>query len=65
MDGSQKPGAGLGLYISRCLVEAHGGEIGVREGQGGGAEFVFTLPKGPVGRVLLTPEPAGDPASVG
>ncbi|HZP90897.1 MAG TPA: ATP-binding protein [Actinomycetota bacterium] len=65
MDGSQKPGAGLGLYISRCLVEAHGGEISVREGQGGGAEFVFTLPKHPVGRVLVTAEHPRDHASVG
>lgn len=44
-----KPGAGLGLYISRGLVEAHDGEIGVTEAPGGGAEFAFTLPRAPGG----------------
>jgi signal transduction histidine kinase len=40
-----KPGAGLGLYISRGLVEAHGGEVTVGDAPGGGAEFAFTLPR--------------------
>lgn len=44
-DEPRTPGAGLGLYISRCLVEAHGGRISVDEAPGGGAEFSFTLPK--------------------
>jgi two-component system sensor histidine kinase KdpD len=35
--------AGLGLSIARTFVEAHGGEIWVDEGPGGGARFVFTL----------------------
>jgi signal transduction histidine kinase len=39
-----KAGAGLGLYISRGLVEAHGGEMRVAEAPEGGAEFSFTLP---------------------
>jgi signal transduction histidine kinase len=43
-DGA-KPGAGLGLYISRGLVEAHGGEVTVGEAAEGGAEFAFTLPR--------------------
>lgn len=38
-------GIGLGLYISRLLVEAHGGRIGVECGPGGGCIFSFTLPR--------------------
>lgn len=43
-DSSETPGTGLGLYIARGLVEAHGGIIRVDEAEGGGAEFVFTIP---------------------
>lgn len=35
---------GLGLAISKVLVEAHGGEIGQRNLPAGGAEFRFSLP---------------------
>ncbi len=48
-DRPKTPGAGLGLYIAMCLVEAHGGSIRVEEAQGGGAEFVFTIPGAPSG----------------
>lgn len=37
-------GVGLGLYISKGLVEAHGGHIWVEDASGGGALFAFTLP---------------------
>lgn len=37
-------GVGLGLYISKGLVEAHGGRIWVEDAPGGGALFAFTLP---------------------
>ena len=37
-------GRGLGLAISRSLVEAHGGTIRVEETPGGGATFAFTVP---------------------
>lgn len=37
-------GTGLGLWISRGLVEAHGGRLTVASNPGQGATFCFTLP---------------------
>jgi signal transduction histidine kinase len=42
----RRSGAGLGLYIVKGLVEAHGGTITVQRAPGGGAEFRFTMPAG-------------------
>ncbi|MEU5433299.1 ATP-binding protein [Streptomyces sp. NPDC020719] len=44
--GSKRGGTGLGLYIVKGIVEAHGGTIAVGRGCGGGAEFRFILPVG-------------------
>jgi len=41
----QSPGVGLGLYIVKTVVEAHGGSVRVERGQrAGGAHFVVRLP---------------------
>ena len=44
--GSKRGGTGLGLYIVKGIVEAHGGTITVCRGAAGGAQFRFTLPVG-------------------
>jgi signal transduction histidine kinase len=41
--GSEQEGTGLGLYIARGIVEAHGGRVWA-ESSPQGATFVFTLP---------------------
>ncbi|MGH2755608.1 MAG: ATP-binding protein [Actinomycetota bacterium] len=42
-----KPGSGLGLYLSRLIVERHGGVIWADSEPGGGATFAFRLPREP------------------
>ncbi|MDX1660085.1 MAG: HAMP domain-containing sensor histidine kinase [Nitriliruptorales bacterium] len=41
---SGAPGTGLGLFISRGLARAHGGDIQVQPAQDVGSEFILTLP---------------------
>lgn len=45
--GTEKKGRGLGLFIARGIVEAHGGRIGVRRADSGGASFYFAIGDGP------------------
>ncbi len=40
-------GLGLGLYITRTLVQAMGGDIGVQSAPGQGATFTVNLPRAP------------------
>jgi signal transduction histidine kinase len=41
----RQKGTGLGLFITRSIVEAHGGRIRVASEAGAWVEFVFTLPR--------------------
>jgi two-component system sensor kinase FixL len=49
-----KPGGmGVGLSISKRIVEAHGGTLSMHRNENGGATFRFTLP-------TIDPEEASD-----
>jgi two-component system sensor kinase FixL len=50
---TKRTGMGVGLSISRTIVEAHGGSISARPNAGSGTIFSFTLP-------AVTKEEAGD-----
>lgn len=43
-DSAERGGAGLGLAISRAIIQRHGGRIWVRSELGKGASFYFFLP---------------------
>ncbi len=47
---SRSDGLGMGLSISRTIVEAHGGEIEAENVRGGGARVQFVLPPGRAAR---------------
>ncbi len=43
-EAQKHKGTGLGLPIAKQVVEAHEGQIGVRDNEGGGTVFWFTVP---------------------
>lgn len=55
--GRAHGGTGLGLAVTRSLVQAHGGEITVTDNPGGGSRFIFALP-------VADAAPAPAPAAV-
>jgi signal transduction histidine kinase len=42
---SDQEGSGLGLFIAKGIVEAHGGRIWTEAHPGAGATFIFVLPR--------------------
>jgi signal transduction histidine kinase len=47
VSSSQYGGLGLGLYIARQIVHAHGGSIEAQSEKGKGSEFTVRLPRAP------------------
>lgn len=44
--GQESPGTGLGLHLVKAVAEMHGGGVAYRPRDGGGSEFLLTIPVG-------------------
>jgi CheY-like chemotaxis protein len=58
--GKAYPGTGLGLALTKRMVEAQGGQVGVDSVPGEGSRFYVTLPRA-AGQAASEPEPEPEP----
>jgi signal transduction histidine kinase len=56
-------GTGLGLYLARQIITAHGGRIWAETGDGAGATFRFALPSVPAPSTAQGAAPAEEPVA--
>lgn len=59
------PSTGLGLFVVKGIIEAHGGKVDVETKEGRGYKIIFTLPltSMPASLVGATPQPVTHPAA--
>lgn len=57
-EAKEKPGTGLGMYLTRELIKQHGGDVWLESELGKGTTFHFTIPLAP--EQERTGEPASD-----
>jgi signal transduction histidine kinase len=50
LDKTDRRGLGLGLYISKCIVQGHAGRIWAESTPGRGSKFCFALPLAKTGK---------------